>query len=342
MGVKTIIRRLYYLTKQLGYMLSGKPHAKGFIFCMHRVSDLEDGKIVWNENMKIPPSDLDRIITYVKERYDIIRLEDVPMRMKEKHKRKFVVFSLDDGYKDNYCHALKVFQKHDVPFTVFLCSDFMDRKAILWWYTLEDIVLTNETVTLGNGKIFNCKTKTDKELAFLKIREEIFYDNIKELKSDLKRALTEFDKKWTLYEEKYINELIQIEEQSRRFIIEGINLEKELTKYETRTHIKGSILINDKKYNIVGSICMDMLMVEVDSTIELHDKVYVYKDTNHIKWLYDENNITRFPKNKWEIIHYNSRFYHRIQYYQKNIYIKKYFFSNNFKDITQQHGTISY
>ena len=26
------------------------------------------------------------------------------------------------------------------------------------------------------------------------------------------------------------------------------------------------------------------------------------KDTNHIKWLYDENNVTKFPKNKWEII----------------------------------------
>ncbi|MCQ2815763.1 MAG: hypothetical protein MJ252_00705 [archaeon] len=82
-----------------------------------------------------------------------------------------------------------------------------------------------------------------------KIREEIFYDNIKELKADLKKALTEFDKKWTLYEEKYINELIEIEKQSRRYIIEGINLEKELTQYEIRTHIKGNILINDKQYN---------------------------------------------------------------------------------------------
>lgn len=26
------------------------------------------------------------------------------------------------------------------------------------------------------------------------------------------------------------------------------------------------------------------------------------KNTNHFKWLYDENNVTKFPKNKWEII----------------------------------------
>lgn len=47
----------------------------------------------------------------------------------------------------------------------------------------------------------------------------------------------------------------------------------------------GYVFINDKKFDIVGSICMDMMMVVVDSTVKLHDKVYVYKDINHIKYL---------------------------------------------------------
>ncbi|MBQ9019252.1 MAG: alanine racemase [Bacilli bacterium] len=45
------------------------------------------------------------------------------------------------------------------------------------------------------------------------------------------------------------------------------------------------IYINDKKYKIVGNICMDMLMVKIDDSVKLHDKVYVYKDINHIKYL---------------------------------------------------------
>jgi len=51
-------------------------------------------------------------------------------------------------------------------------------------------------------------------------------------------------------------------------------------------HLKGAyIYINDKKYEIVGNICMDMLMVKIDDTVKIHDKVYIYKDIEHIKYL---------------------------------------------------------
>ena len=51
-------------------------------------------------------------------------------------------------------------------------------------------------------------------------------------------------------------------------------------------HLKGAyIYINDKKYEIIGNICMDMLMVKIDDTVKIHDKVYIYKDINHIKYL---------------------------------------------------------
>ena len=51
-------------------------------------------------------------------------------------------------------------------------------------------------------------------------------------------------------------------------------------------HLKGAyIYINDKKYEIIGNICMDMLMVKIDESVNIHDKVYIYKDINHIKYL---------------------------------------------------------
>ena len=43
------------------------------------------------------------------------------------------------------------------------------------------------------------------------------------------------------------------------------------------------VYINNKKYQIVGLICMDMLFVKVDNTIKVHDKVEIIKDNNHIK-----------------------------------------------------------
>ena len=43
------------------------------------------------------------------------------------------------------------------------------------------------------------------------------------------------------------------------------------------------VYINDKKYKIVGNICMDMLFVKVDENVKVGDKVLLLKDNNHIK-----------------------------------------------------------
>ena len=49
-------------------------------------------------------------------------------------------------------------------------------------------------------------------------------------------------------------------------------------------NLKGAhVYMNNKKYQIVGNICMDMLMVKIDESVKLNDKVYIYKDINHIK-----------------------------------------------------------
>lgn len=45
------------------------------------------------------------------------------------------------------------------------------------------------------------------------------------------------------------------------------------------------VYINNKQYQIIGSICMDMLMVKIDESVKLNDKVYIYKDIEHIKTL---------------------------------------------------------
>ncbi len=43
-----------------------------------------------------------------------------------------------------------------------------------------------------------------------------------------------------------------------------------------------NVYINDKKYKIVGNICMDMLFVLIDENVKLNDEVLIIKDNNHI------------------------------------------------------------
>ena len=42
------------------------------------------------------------------------------------------------------------------------------------------------------------------------------------------------------------------------------------------------VYINDKRYPIVGNICMDMLFVKIDDEVSLYDQVELLRDNNHI------------------------------------------------------------
>lgn len=42
------------------------------------------------------------------------------------------------------------------------------------------------------------------------------------------------------------------------------------------------VYINDKKYKIIGNICMDMLFILIDENIKINDEVLIIKDNNHI------------------------------------------------------------
>lgn len=43
------------------------------------------------------------------------------------------------------------------------------------------------------------------------------------------------------------------------------------------------VYINDRRYKIVGNICMDMLFIQIDDSVHLHDKVVMLKNISHIE-----------------------------------------------------------
>jgi peptidoglycan/xylan/chitin deacetylase (PgdA/CDA1 family) len=40
--------------------------------------------------------------------------------------------TVDDGYRDVFCNAYPIFRAHEIPVTIFLATDFLDRKCWLW------------------------------------------------------------------------------------------------------------------------------------------------------------------------------------------------------------------
>lgn len=145
------------------------------IFMLHRVCPYESNKLPSTEELKVSPDFLEKFILDAKSKgYSFISLDALHTALLNNESlSKTMVITLDDGYLDNFTHAYPIFKKHDVPFTIYITTSFPDGSAILWWYTLEDLVIQNESITLSDGSSFECKTPQQKIEAFWTIREKI-------------------------------------------------------------------------------------------------------------------------------------------------------------------------
>ena len=163
----------------------------GEILALHRIvaerSLLED-----NCNFEITPSFLEQtILKYKSAGYSFVSIDEVQQQLEsgKRSKHKFICFTLDDGYVDIYKQAYPVFKKYNCPFTIYVTTDFPDKKALLWWYHLQDIVLENEKLKL-NGIEYDCSDLEKKNKAFMELKK-FFFPDAETARKTLKQLLEE-------------------------------------------------------------------------------------------------------------------------------------------------------
>jgi peptidoglycan/xylan/chitin deacetylase (PgdA/CDA1 family) len=200
---------------------------KGNILIFHRVVPKDNRTRIHNHDlMEISPELLEKTIHFFKKRnYKFLHIDEIQdFLIKSKSKEKFVVFTFDDGYLDNYTYAFPMFKSYEVPFTIFITTNMPEGKAILWSYMLEDFVLNNDelNIDLGNGiEYFDIGKQSSKELFFYKIRSLFVSSNqfgLKELISKLfnygeyqiKKYLAEHSLDWKKIIELNNNPLVTI------------------------------------------------------------------------------------------------------------------------------------
>jgi len=148
--------------------------------------------------MKVSPQFLENIIITLKSSgYSFISLDRLyEILEKGENVRKNIVFTLDDGYKDNYSIAYPIFKKYDIPFTIYVTTSFPERSAILWWYILEDLLLANEEIIIGNKDRIVCRTIIEKEKAFMKVRKIILSLESKNFLNNLSLLFSNYTIDW--------------------------------------------------------------------------------------------------------------------------------------------------
>ena len=150
----------------------------GLILMLHRVvetrSVLDD-----NRQLEITPDFFEQtILQYQAEGYQFISIDEVYQIQKQgvKHRKPYVCFTFDDGFRDNLTTAFPIFEKYHIPFTIYIATDFPDGRAFIWWYWLEELLMRNNKLTFTDGTEYHCETIVAKNLTFHKIKQRI-HDN---------------------------------------------------------------------------------------------------------------------------------------------------------------------
>lgn len=158
-----------FLLSRLGATRSLR--GRGVIFTLHHVHPETNDSFQPNRHLSITPDFLDAAIRNLAGRgYRFIRLDEVPAALAEPDgAQPFAVFTLDDGFRDNRDHALPVFERHGVPFTIFVCKGLSERSHTMWWDTLAALIAARPRVALclPAGRIdVDCSSLKAKTAAF--------------------------------------------------------------------------------------------------------------------------------------------------------------------------------
>ncbi len=100
---------------------------------------------------EITPERLDRLCSALRRwKFEVVPLDEAVRRAMEPGAggRRFVALTFDGAYRDVATHASPVLVRHEVPYTIFVPTGFVDGIAPIWWLALEQVILRHDRISL--------------------------------------------------------------------------------------------------------------------------------------------------------------------------------------------------
>ncbi len=152
---------------------------KTVILVYHRIANKEDESSLDREVISANPKNFERQMRFLKERYNVISLDEFLecLRRKTPPKKNSVVITFDDGYKDNYNNAYPILMKHGLPATIFLSTEAISSREMFWWDKVAYVINRTEArgFRLGGLGRFRLCRKGDRPRAIRKISSKLKY-----------------------------------------------------------------------------------------------------------------------------------------------------------------------
>jgi peptidoglycan/xylan/chitin deacetylase (PgdA/CDA1 family) len=145
----------------------------GVILRLQRVRPPRPEEFTARRDMEVSPGFLAGMIERIRGGgVDLVGLDEGLARLADPGARRFCVLTFDGGYRDFEECALPELKRHDVPFTLYVASAFVDRTAEPWWLVVERALDRRDTVAFGiagQHNYFSTRTFIGKRRAFSRI-----------------------------------------------------------------------------------------------------------------------------------------------------------------------------
>lgn len=112
----------------------------------HRIGDATRSSLdrnLWSATVE----DFDYQVGLAARNFDVIGLDDLEDALR-RGRGRHVMFTFDDGYRDNYESAFPILRDHGVPCTFFLTTGFLDSPQVPWWDEIAWMVRTSPLSSL--------------------------------------------------------------------------------------------------------------------------------------------------------------------------------------------------
>lgn len=178
MGVSSKILSFLMPLALLVQRLPGGQCAVGggaLVFMFHRVSPIEPDGLHAIEDLKVSPEFLERFVVMLREeRYRIVSLDEMATIITAGEATQGLsALTFDDGYQDNVDVALPILERLKVQFTVYVTVAMADGSDFLWWFALEAFLKERHVARLTDGREMPTRTPTERNQAFMAIRERL-------------------------------------------------------------------------------------------------------------------------------------------------------------------------
>ncbi|MEJ0074520.1 MAG: polysaccharide deacetylase family protein [Alphaproteobacteria bacterium] len=155
----------------ISHAIAQRYRGRGVIFMLHSV--VPDDAFYPEAMLRCPAGRLDWMLRWLKARgIAFVTLDEAIARLDQPQSAPFAAFTCDDGYADNFTHALPVMERHNAPFTVFVTTGMMTGEIDAWWFGLSRLIATRDSIELA-GKRFDCPDRGAKQRTFMVVESMI-------------------------------------------------------------------------------------------------------------------------------------------------------------------------